>query len=498
MSLSALPSQLYLCSQIRQAELAMVQSTDVSLLQLVERAAHCAATTLSALCSLDKVLLLAGSGNNGSDALLMASLLTRRNIDCLVLRVQANRYSDEHLAVMDMLSKTQVRVDELNESTLTKALGEYDIVVDGLLGSGIQGIPRKDMMTYIDMVNRAGRFVFSLDIPSGIDADTGRIVGRAIAADATLCLGAVKRGLLTCDARDCCGQLYFGDIGLAPFLPDAAAVSCDLNLLTEKLPPRRRNSHKGSHGKVCVVGGDRGMVGAVRLASEACLRAGAGLVCVISRQEHLPLVCASRPELMFHGCELVDMEAYHKLGWADVLVVGPGLGTDDWGYNLMKAVALANKPILLDADGLNLLASEADYSDMRVITPHPAEAARLLDCSTAEVQNDRFAAAQKLQQIYGGVVVLKGAGTIIYDGNTLCVAPVGNPGLASGGCGDVLSGIIGALMAQGLDLMSAAVAGVIIHGGAADLAAASGERGMLATDLMTGIRKLVNPCMIQD
>ncbi|MCF1440050.1 MAG: NAD(P)H-hydrate dehydratase, partial [Shewanella sp.] len=495
MPLSRLPPELYLCSQIRQAELAMVRATDVSLLQLVERAARCAVQTLNALRTFDKVLLLAGNGNNGSDALMMASLLASQHVDCLVLRLQANRYSDEHLAAMQLLSKTRVRIAALTPSTLAKALEDYDIVVDGLLGSGILGEPRKEMMTYIDMVNHVGRFVFSLDIPSGIDADTGRIVGRAIEADATLCLGAVKRGLLTCDARDCCGSLYFGDIGLAPFLPDVAACSCDSSLLAEKLPPRRRNSHKGSHGKVCVVGGDHGMVGAVRLASEACLRGGAGLVCVISRQEHLPLVCATRPELMFHGCELADMETYHKLAWADALVVGPGLGTGDWGYNLMKAVALADKPILLDADGLNLLASQGDYNNMRVITPHPAEAARLLGCSTAEVQADRFAAAKKLQQTYGGVVVLKGAGTIICDGNTTYVAAVGNPGLASGGCGDVLSGIIGALMAQGFDLTSAAVVGVIIHGGAADLAAASGERGMLATDLMSGIRRLVNPCV---
>lgn len=493
MPLLMIPHQLFTCEQIRKAELDLVKAKSVSLFDLVERAAQSACEALLKIRQPGCVLVLAGSGNNGSDALMMAAFLHEHGYPCRVMRLESRRYSDENQEAYERLTGLGIQVETLDCAALAKAVSEYDTLVDGLLGTGVSGEPRSGITRLIELINQADNFVFSLDIPSGINGDTGRAIGCVVKADATICFGAVKQGLLTSDARDACGDIYFGEIGLSPVLPKPVAFWRNGQELKQMLKPRSQNSHKGTHGKVCVVGGDQGMAGAVRMAGEACLRAGAGLVTVISRPEHLPLVSIPRPELMFQGCELADMETYEKLGWADVIVLGPGLGTRDWGYNLFKAVALCDKPALVDADGLNLLAIYPDKSAIRVITPHPAEAARLLGCQTEEIEADRFTAIRALQAKYGGVVVLKGAGSLIYDGETLVVAPVGNPGLASGGCGDVLSGIIGALMAQGLDFQSAAVAGVIIHGDAADLAARYGERGMLASDLMDGIRLKVNP-----
>ena len=366
------------------------------------------------------------------------------------------------------------------------------IIIDGLLGTGLSGNVRDEFAEAISLINDSPAWVLSLDIPSGINADTGGVNHLAIEADATITFGALKQGLFTSRARHCCGHLEYADVGFSDFLPTPVALRVNSEHLVNLPNSRARDCHKGMSGKVTVIGGDSGMAGAVRLAGEACLRAGAGLVTVVSRPEHQLTVNANRPELMFWGCELVDMEVYLRLGWASVLVLGPGLGKHDWGYNLFKATCLSDKPCVLDADALNLLAIEPKRQENWVLTPHPGEAARLLDLDIAEVEADRFAAVKALQRKYGGVVLLKGAGTLIYDGKQMWVAPVGNPGLASGGCGDVLSGIIGALMAQGLDNATATATGVIIHGNAADLAAKEGERGMLASDLMPYIRQLVN------
>nr|MBP7662573.1 NAD(P)H-hydrate dehydratase [Shewanella sp.] len=366
------------------------------------------------------------------------------------------------------------------------------IIVDGLLGTGVRDAVRDDMAKYIRAINDNSAWVLSLDLPSGVIADTGAVVGVAVMADITLCFGGVKQGVLTGKARHYSGELEFADLGLTPFFAEASAQRVGRETLKDYFAARARDSHKGQSGKVTVIGGDIGMAGAVRLASEACLRAGAGLVTVISRPEHQLTVNVSRPELMFWGCDLVDMEVYLRLGWAQVIVLGPGLGKHDWGYNLFKAVGLSDKPCVLDADALNLLSNEPRRQTNWVLTPHPGEAARLLGCTVVDIELDRFAAVRAIQQKYGGVVLLKGAGTVIFDGQQMVVAPVGNPGLASGGCGDVLSGIIGALMAQGMDNMQATVLGVVVHGCAADLAAIQGERGMLASDLMPFIRQLVN------
>ncbi|MCG9697501.1 NAD(P)H-hydrate dehydratase [Shewanella sp. Isolate11] len=483
-----LPKALYRAQTVREAEASYIHSGEVGLFELIERAGQAAFDLLQQLQrSSGKVAVIAGYGNNGADAYICATLLLEAGANVALFAIPR-----EEVGAGNVHAKAAfITAGGCLSENLGAALDDADVIVEGLLGTGFHGEVTAEFAEVINAINAHQAWTLSLDIPSGIAADTGAGL-LAIKADATLTFGAMKQGLITAKARDCVGQLWFTDLGLTPFLPASNCFNIAYQQSDLGLPIRAKHSHKGSCGKVTVIGGDIGMAGATRLAGESCLRAGAGLVCVISRPQHLVVINSGRPELMFWGCELVDMEVYQRLGWADVLLIGPGLGKQDWGYNLLKATALSDKPCVMDADALNLLATEPAKQHNWVLTPHSGEAARLLGVSVEQIEQDRFAAVRALQQKFGGVIVLKGAGSIIYDGERCHVAPVGNPGLASGGSGDVLGGIIAALMAQGMSNMDAASAGVVIHGVAADMAAKDGERGMLACDLFPFIRLLVD------
>ncbi|MBS0350665.1 MAG: NAD(P)H-hydrate dehydratase [Proteobacteria bacterium] len=258
-------------------------------------------------------------------------------------------------------------------------------------------------------------------------------------------------------------------------------------------PKRNRDSNKSDFGHILVIGGDYGMGGAVRMAAEAAMRTGAGLVSVATQAEQLSIVSGPRPEIMCHSVKKSE-ELAPLFAKATVCVVGPGLGTSQWSRNLLSAIWQVPEPKIVDADGLNLLAENPHNDPNWILTPHPGEASRLLKCTVSEIQQDRIGSIQKLQKQYGGVVVLKGQGTLVYDGSrSPKICPAGNPGMSSGGMGDVLSGVIGGLVAQGFTLTKAAQAGVLIHSMAADYAAKDyGERGLIATDLFPYLRVLVN------
>lgn len=271
----------------------------------------------------------------------------------------------------------------------------------------------------------------------------------------------------------------------------------DLKKLLRFLPLRERTAHKGMFGHVLVIGGDTGMGGAVAMAAEAAARTGAGLTSAATQPAHVAAILARRPEIMVTGVTS-GQELEPLLARPSLLVVGPGLGRSAWSEQMLQQATLCGLPMVLDADGLNMLAAgrvvREPKRDNWILTPHPAEAARLLGTTTAEIQQDRPAAVQALQQRYGGVAVLKGAGTLVCGADgTVSICNGGNPGMASGGMGDVLSGIIGGLLAQGLKAMDAACLGVCLHAEAADIAAKQGERGLLASDLITHLQTLVNP-----
>jgi NAD(P)H-hydrate epimerase len=304
-----------------------------------------------------------------------------------------------------------------------------------------------------------------------------------------------KRGLFTADANDVCGVRELSLLDLPPRAFEG--IDADARLLDGSigrlLPPRSANVNKSSFGHVLVLGGDEGFGGAVRLAGEAALRCGAGLVSVATRREHVMAVNAARPDLMARGID--DAIALEPLlDRACVIAAGPGLGQHDWGRALLAAVFTTSKTMVVDADALNLLAQAPQpLSGSAVLTPHPGEAARLLGCDVATVQRDRFAAVRQLAARYAAVVVLKGAGSLVADpAGRVAVCPWGNPGMASAGMGDVLTGVIAALLAQGLDAWDAARLGVALHSRAGDIAAADAPRGLVAGDLLPVLRRLAN------
>jgi NAD(P)H-hydrate epimerase len=370
-----------------------------------------------------------------------------------------------------------------------------DVVVDALLGTGLDRDVAGAHAEAIAAMNAGDAPVLAIDIPSGLHADTGQPLGSAVMANATVTFIGVKQGLLTGAAADHTGRLYFSDLGVPPPVYDAVSPSV-LRItrapLMHLLSRRRRTGHKGHFGHVLVIGGDAGYAGAVRLAGEAAARTGAGLVSLATRAGHAASIAAPCPVLMSHGVESPD-KLDPLLAQADVIAIGPGLGRSEWALGLLARVFEAKQPLVVDADALNLLAMEPSRHDNWILTPHPGEAARLLAGSVAGVQQDRYASAKHIQRRYGGICVLKGAGTIVCGASgVLAVCSAGNPGMGSGGVGDVLTGVIAALLAQGLSLQDAAHLGVCVHAEAGDRAAETGERGLIATDLMPWLRTLVN------
>jgi len=265
----------------------------------------------------------------------------------------------------------------------------------------------------------------------------------------------------------------------------------DFNTLMQSLKPRDQNSHKGNFGHVLVIGGDDGFSGAPRLAAEAALRVGAGLVSVATRSYYADNLNINRPEIMSHAVGSSE-DLSPLLAKATVIILGPGLGRSGWSVELWRAVINTSLPLVLDADGLNWLADDPRKSSHWILTPHPGEAARLLKKTSASIQKNRVEAVHELQNTYDGVIVLKGAGSLIATKKGVSICRAGNPGMASGGMGDALSGVIGGLLAQGLKPDIAAKLGVVLHATAGDLAARDGERGLLASDLMPYLRQLVN------
>lgn len=439
-----------------------------------------------------RIVVLVGRGNNGGDGYVLARLAWDQHLDVRLLTVGDHEQLKGEVAEAAS-DATRARVPE---SSWDGHLPDADIYVDALFGTGLNRPPAGDFPAAIAALNASGKPVLALDIPSGLVADTGHAPGAVVDATATITFIGLKAGLLTGRGPALCGRLHLDTLGLPGALADGIqplARQLSFHQLPGWLPRRPRDAHKGHHGHVLVVGGNHGMAGAVALAGEAALRAGAGLVSVATRPGHLMMLNARRPELMCYGIDdAADLAPL--LTRADVVVLGPGLGQDHWAASLYGAVLDSGLPLVLDADGLNLLAQQPDTRSERILTPHPGEAGRLLGLTTGEVQRDRFAAARALQDRFGGTVILKGAGSLIASAGGIDLCPYGNPGMGSGGMGDLLAGIIGALRAQGLGADTAAAAGVMVHALAGDDAAhIAGERGLMASDLLPFVQQRVNP-----
>ena len=439
-------------------------------------------------------LVLCGAGNNGGDGYIVAALARQAGLNVAVCTMK------DPAALSGDAARAAAEWLKLGGEVLTWPLPpsyKAELVIDALLGTGLD---REVGGVYREVIERLGEFgapVVAVDIPSGIHADTGGVMGCAVRANVTVSFIGQKRGLFTADGPDHRGELVFEDLGTPADIHGSVGRAGERireYLIAEVLPGRALNSHKGHYGHVLVAGGTIGMSGAVRLAGEAALRSGAGLVTAATRAEHAAYLNLARPELMVSAAE--DAEALQKaLGQATAVAVGPGLGQQSWGKALLRACMDSDLPLVVDADGLNLLAIDPAHRDTWVLTPHPAEAARLAGCQTAAIQADRVAQALTIAQRYRAVVVLKGCGTVVaHPDGDYAICPLGNPGMATAGSGDVLTGVIAGLLGQGLSTWDAARAGVVAHAAAGDRAADSiGRRGLLATDIIHHLPSVLNP-----
>ncbi len=491
--MSSLPHTLYSAQQTRVLD-AMAIERGTPGIELMERAGAAAFKLLKACWpNAQKIAVVCGGGNNGGDGFVVARLAQQAGGSVTLFLLQnPKRLKGEAAEAFEKLKQASVT----QVYGLPEGLEGFDLVVDALLGSGLTAAVRGEVVDAIERINQAARPVLSLDLPSGLNADSGQVMGCGVKASATISFIGLKRGLLTGMGPGFSGELYFSDLALpeALFSQLSGTVErVDYASLKHLIKPRPAYAHKGVCGHLLLVGGDQGMSGAIRLAGEAALRSGSGLVSIATRKVHASLITAQRPELMSHGVEN-EADLLPLFARAGVIACGPGLGVDSWGRRMLAQVLVQPQPLVLDADALNLLAKSPYRRDNWLLTPHPAEAARLLAISTAEVNTDRFAAVAALQQRYGGYVLLKGAGTLMCDpSGEIKLCSDGNPGMASGGMGDLLGGLLAALIAQGMTLAQALPLGVAIHAAAGDGAAGQTPRGLLASDLLPHLRQLVNP-----
>jgi ADP-dependent NAD(P)H-hydrate dehydratase / NAD(P)H-hydrate epimerase len=498
-----LPEALYRAADTRAADQRAASAHGLAGGVLMERAGSAAFALLrERFPRARRIAVVCGPGNNGGDGYVLARLAKEAGLTVAVLSPSNTAGAQAHptnasavgdaAAVRAAWYKTGGTVQAFSVEHLPAS----DVIVDALFGTGLERPLEGEWRAAIEAMNASGRPVFAIDIPSGLHADSGRVLGAAVRAALTLSFIGLKGGLFTGQGREHSGLILFDDLGVPDTVFTGAtplARRITKRNLRGLLVPHAQHAHKGDAGRVLVVGGQPGMPGAVRLAGEAAYRAGAGLVVLATHPAHAASIGAARPELITYGVN--DAQAIQPLfNGSHALAVGPGLGQDEWARALWQAVLAADKPLVVDADALNLLAAQPSSRADWVLTPHPGEAARLLGVSVSDIQFDRFAAARAIAQRYGGVCVLKGSGTLVnaQGESSMWLCDRGNPGLATGGSGDVLTGVIVALLAQGLTPIEAARLGVWIHASAGDQAAASGERGILAGDLFTPVREIIN------
>jgi ADP-dependent NAD(P)H-hydrate dehydratase / NAD(P)H-hydrate epimerase len=499
----SLPQPAYSAIQVLSHEKRVAQSLNLPLFSLMQKAGQSVFEHVSANMTKDQsMLIVCGKGNNGGDGFVVAKLAVAAGINVHVLctadqnqlKGDARQAFEQLLESLPLEAKTFCSSDlSLIQQRIKAFQGE--VIVDAIFGIGFSGELSTPWLGVIEAINCHQAMVVSVDVPSGLDANTGSVCPNAVVADETITFIVVKQGLLTGQASVHVGILYCVDLGIGidfiKSLAPAAYVQGVEGL--PKINSRFASMHKGSIGLALTVGGNESMPGAIKLSSEAALKAGAALVAVCCHKNNQAMVFNNRPELMLAPHKVSALADSTFIDKAKVILIGPGLGQNDWALDLFECVTSKDKPLVVDADALRLLSQRNIYRENWVLTPHPGEAASLLNVDLATIENDRFQAVRNIAQKYGGICVLKGAGSLISDGETVWINQTGNSGMASGGMGDVLSGIISALILQSSSLLDAVRLAVSIHGQAADMATKDlGPRGLLASDLLTPIRKLVN------
>ena len=482
---------LYTAEQTRAIDRDAIERQGIPGPELMARAAE-------AVCRLiqkeypetERLVVYVGIGNNAGDGYLVARRMQDLGKSVRIVQlVPGESLQGDAGAACEEATRAEVPMQSFAEANPI----DEDLVVDALLGTGLSRPVEGDWAEAVDHINQSNAGVVSVDIPSGLDADTGVADPHTVKANHTVTFIARKRGLYTADGPDCAGWVTYDDLEVESDNSSAVAL-CDWAEIRRVLPRRRRSSHKNEFGHVLVIGGHVGYQGAAELCGITALRCGSGLVSLVQPPEALKMR-SPMPELMCHA--VANRRALRDLaGRASVIAIGPGLGQDAWAQDMLGAVLEMSLPRVIDADALRLLAADPckNSSGDWVLTPHPGEAAALLDAKTAEIQKDRFSAVGRIQETYGGVVVLKGCGTLVADidgGIGVCAG--GNPGMATAGMGDVLTGVIASLVGQGLDIGQAALAGTCLHAAAGDLACERGMHGMTASDLLPHLRALSDP-----
>ena len=493
-AMTPLPVKLHSAAEVRELDRRAIEEEGIPGYSLMQRAGEAAFAVLRDMWGgQGRLLVVCGAGNNAGDGYVVARIARGHGHDVTVVALvaPAKLTGDAAQAYADFEESggTVVGWDPA-------LLRDAAVVADAILGTGLDRELTGRFREAVAAINDSGVPVLALDIPSGLHADSGAVMGVAVRASHTVTFVGLKVGFYVGAGPDHVGTLHFDGLGVPRQVHaqvPARAQRLRRKQFADLLVPRKRSAHKGDHGRVLIVGGGPGMPGAARLAGEAALRCGAGLVTIATHHEHSAAIAAGRPELICRGVSCAA-DLSPLLRQADMVALGPGLGQSEWAHTVFEAVLELAPRIVIDADGLNLLAAAPRRDDRWILTPHPGEAGRLLGVTTASVQQDRIASACAIAEKFGGVSVLKGAGTLITDGSDpINLCDRGNPGMATAGMGDVLTGVIAALAARIDDCSRAAALGVLAHACAGDIAAArGGELGLIAGDLMEPLREWLN------
>jgi hydroxyethylthiazole kinase-like uncharacterized protein yjeF len=509
---SRLPQTLYTAQSVREMDRYALDDKGIDGFELMNKAARFSFHALvKEWPNTENLMVLCGSGNNAGDGYIVAALAKKRGWHVHILFASApEKLKGDALSAYQLCLDAEVDCKAFSKAKFNSLCKkENTIIVDALLGTGL----KSDVLDlYAEIIKEANGQtcpILAIDIPSGLSANTGQALGVAIRADLTATFIGLKIGLFTGSGRNYSGKIIFSDLDLESEMfahISPVAQRLDLELLLTHLAPRPRDAHKGNCGHAMIIGGDLGYGGAIILAASATARMGAGLTTVITQEVHRTALLSSIPEVMIQTSQ--NMQNIEKsLTKADVIVIGPGLGKSAWSEKMLLAALNSQKPLVIDADALNLLSEkfpclvdlEAFKQAKHVLTPHPGEAAHLLSSNenkfnATSIQTDRVLALKELHQKWGNNILLKGSGSLICsDSGEVSLCPYGNPGMASGGMGDVLSGLIAGLIAQGISPAYSLQLAVCLHAQAADLASFEfGERGLLASDLIPIARQLLN------
>ena len=498
--------------QMREIDRATIEDHGFPGCVLMENAGRAVAeAAVELLPPAGRALVLAGKGNNGGDGFVAARHLAERGYQTeIALFGRAEQLRGDAALNLRHARAFGIPISENpHDAAIHELLGRADVLIDALLGTGLSGAVSGRMAEVLALLSAHEGPIVAVDVPSGLDADTGRLLGAVSRADITVTFGLPKQGLYLYPGRACCGRIRVAPIGLAPEAVRAATPPTwivDAPDAAAAIPPRRPDAHKGDAGRLLVIAGSEGLTGAAAMAASAAMRAGAGLVTLACPASLNPIIEQKCTEvmsapLMDHGCGYLRPRnadgALAQAAKADAVVIGPGLGSHAaTGEFIRELVAAIQTPIILDADGINAFAGAAPQLAERscelTITPHPGELARLIDLSVEEVQTDRVAIARECAAELGATVVLKGAGTVTAEpGGEVWINTTGSSAMAGGGMGDVLSGVAGAFVAGGMPAVAAAWAAVWVHGRAGDIAAERlGPRGIVATDLLPALPRV--------